>query len=94
MEYVDGITLKAALKKRPIWPEKETGERIALSLLPDAVKSKASTNVITYNFITVGEVKMPNGQKLREFSWAATLPGAKAKSAGRMPMKSYGRPSC
>ncbi len=60
--------------------EKETGERIALSLLPDAVKSKASTNVITYNFITVGEVKMPNGQKLREFSWAGTLPGAKAKN--------------
>ena len=26
MEYVDGITLKAALKKRPIWPEKETCE--------------------------------------------------------------------
>lgn len=28
MEYVDGITLKAALKKRPVWPESECCELI------------------------------------------------------------------
>lgn len=55
--------------------EKETGARIALSLLPDDVKEKASTNTISYNFISVGEVKLPSGQKLRQFSWSGTFPG-------------------
>lgn len=59
--------------------EKETGAKTALSLLPDKVKSKASANTVSYNFITVGEVKMPSGQKLRTFSWSGTFPGEKMK---------------
>jgi len=57
--------------------EKETGAKIALSLLPDSVKAKVSANVISYNFISVGEVKMPSGQKLRQFSWSGVFPGKK-----------------
>lgn len=56
--------------------EKSTGTKYALSLLPDSVKSKSSTSVISYNFISAGEVKMPNGQKLRQFSWNGVFPGA------------------
>lgn len=55
--------------------EKDTGTKIALSLLPDSVKTKANSNFISYNFISVGEVKMPSGQKLRQFSWSGTFPG-------------------
>lgn len=55
--------------------EKDTGTKYALSLLPDEVKTKASANVISYNFINVGEVKMPNGQKLRQFTWSGVFPG-------------------
>lgn len=55
--------------------EKDTGTKYALSLLPDKVRAKASANVISYNFINVGEVKMPNGQKLRQFTWSGVFPG-------------------
>ena len=56
--------------------EKETGLRIGLALLPDSLKAKVGANVISYNFISVGEVKMPSGQKLQSFSWSGTFPGA------------------
>lgn len=55
--------------------EKTTGTKYALSLLPDNVKAKSTTNVLSYNFISAGEVKMPNGQKLRQFSWSGVFPG-------------------
>ena len=60
--------------------EKETGSKIALALLPDSVKTKVGANVISYNFISVGEVKIPSGQKLRQFSWSGTFPGKKNSS--------------
>ncbi len=62
--------------------EKETGSKIALALLPDSVKAKVSANVISYNFISVGEVKIPSGQKLRTFSWNGVFPG---KQTAKMP---------
>lgn len=55
--------------------EKETGTQIALSLLPDSVKTKTSTSTISYSFIDVGEVKAPNGQSLRQFSWSGNFLG-------------------
>lgn len=55
--------------------EKDTGTKVALALLPDSVKTKTTANTISYNFISVGEVKMPNGQKLRQYSWSGTFPG-------------------
>lgn len=55
--------------------EKDTGKQIALSLLPDEVKTKATTNTISYSFIERGEVKLPNGQKLNQYSWSGTFPG-------------------
>lgn len=56
--------------------ELDTGTRIALPLPPESVKCKAETKFITYNIIDVGEVKLPNGEKLVKFSWNGRLPGA------------------
>lgn len=56
--------------------ELDTGTRIALPLPPEAVKCKAESKFITYNIINVGEVKLPNGEKLVKFSWSGRLPGA------------------
>ena len=56
--------------------ELDTGTRIALPLPPEAVKCKAEGKFITYNIISVGEVKLPNGEKLVKFSWSGRLPGA------------------
>ena len=55
--------------------EKDTGWRLSFCLLPDEVKAKTTGNFISYNFINRGEVKMPNGQKLKSYSWKGTLPG-------------------
>ena len=55
--------------------ELDTGTRIALPLPPEAVKIKAEGKFITYNIINVGEVKLPNGEKLVKFSWIGRLPG-------------------
>lgn len=55
--------------------EKDTGARIALALLPDSVKSKSSNDFISYNFVNVGEVKLPSGQRLSQFSWSGVFPG-------------------
>lgn len=59
--------------------ELDTGTRIALPLPPESVKCKAETKFITYNIIDVGEVKLPNGEKLVKFSWNGRLPGATMK---------------
>ena len=62
--------------------EKESGTRIALSMLPEKVKRKASTKFQSYDIINIGEVKLPRGTKLLTFSWDGTFPGAGRKSYG------------
>lgn len=59
--------------------EKDTGWRLSWCLLPDKVKAKATSNFISYDFISIGETKIPSGQKLRTFSWSGTFPGAAMK---------------
>lgn len=59
--------------------ELDTGTRIALPLSPEAVKCKAESKFITYNIINVGEVKLPDGEKLTKFSWSGRLPGESMK---------------
>ena len=60
--------------------EKESGTRIALSMLPEKTKRKASTKFQSYDIINVGEVKVPRGTKLLTFSWDGTFPGAGRKN--------------
>lgn len=62
--------------------EKESGFRVALSMLPEKVKQKGSAKFRSYDIINRGEVKMPGGTKLLTFSWSGTLPGASRKGAG------------
>lgn len=57
-----------------------TGTRIALPLTPESVKCKEETKFITYNIIDVGEVKLPDGEKLTKFSWSGRLPGESMKN--------------
>lgn len=59
--------------------ELDTGTRIALPLPPESVKCKAETKFISYNIINVGEVKLPDGEKLTKFSWSGRLPGESMK---------------
>ena len=59
--------------------ELDTGTRVALPLPPESVKCKAETKFISYNIINVGEVKLPNGEKLTKFSWSGRLPGESMK---------------
>lgn len=59
--------------------ELDTGTRIALPLPPEAVKCKAESKFITYNIINIGEVKLPDGEKLTKFSWSGRLPGESMK---------------
>ena len=59
--------------------ELDTGTRIALPLPPESVKCKAETKFTSYNIINVGEVKLPNGEKLTKFSWSGRLPGESMK---------------
>ena len=53
----------------------DTGTRIALPLTPEKVSDKREGNFISYNILNVGEVKIPNGEKLAQFSWNGILPG-------------------
>lgn len=59
--------------------ELDTGTRVALPLPPEAVKCKSESKFITYNIINVGEVKLPDGEKLVKFSWSGRLPGESMK---------------
>lgn len=60
--------------------EKATGTKVALSLLPDEVKAKGTVSFTTYDFIVVGEVKTPSGNKAQTFSWTGTFPGSAMKN--------------
>lgn len=52
---------------------------IYFALLPDEIKAQTSGKFISYDFIKIGEVKMPSGLKLASYSWKGTFPGAHMK---------------
>lgn len=47
-----------------------------LPLTPEKLSKKAEANFIDYDIISVGEVSIPNGKKLAEYSWSGVLPRA------------------
>ncbi len=61
--------------------EIETGARFTLSMLPEKVKKSGEALFQTYDFINVGEVKIPKGVSLLTFSWKGTLPGKSRRNA-------------
>ena len=58
----------------------ETGERMRFPLLPDELQAKGSANMITMNIIATGEVKIPRGSKLVQYSWSGIFPGEHMKN--------------
>ena len=60
--------------------EIKTGFRLALSLLPDRIIIGGDTAFQTYEIINIGEIRIPKGVSLLEYSWQCTLPGAKTKA--------------
>ena len=61
--------------------EKDTGVRLAFPHLPHEVKARNSAGFISYNFIDVGETKIPGGLKLSTYSWDGTFYGRKVPFA-------------
>ena len=58
----------------------ETGESVRIPLLPDSVSAKDRTNMISLAIIALGEVKIPRGSKLSEYSWKGVFPGEHMKN--------------
>lgn len=52
-----------------------TGERIALSWVPEKISVKEAAQFQSYNIIERGEVKVPKGKRLSAVSWEAVFPG-------------------
>jgi len=72
----------------------KSGTRVALSMLPNSVKLKASGKFQSYDIINVGEVKIPKGQKLTDIGWSNTiLPGAKRRNASYVKRQHWKAPN-
>lgn len=72
----------------------KSGTRVALSMLPQSVKLKASGKFQTYDIINAGDIKIPKGQKLTKISWSnAILPGAKRKNASYIKRQHWKAPN-
>ena len=55
--------------------EKDTGARLSFAHLPHELKTRNSGDFISYNFIKMGEAKIPGGLKLSTYSWTGTFFG-------------------
>jgi len=73
--------------------EVETGWRLTLCMLPEAIKIGGGTSFQSYDIINIGEVKLPNGTDLLAISWSGILPGAKHKTASFIKTKYWHDPA-
>ena len=73
--------------------ELESGQTIALSMLPEEVDGQARGRFQTYDFISIGEVKIPSGKRLLEFKWSGRLPGAGRKDASYVKTQHWQEPN-
>ena len=71
----------------------ETGERIALSWVPEKISVTEAAQFQSYNIIERGEVKLPKGNKLSEVSWSAIFPGEARTEAGYVKSANWQDPS-
>lgn len=71
----------------------DTGTRIALPLTPEKVSDKREGNFISYNILNAGEVKIPNGEKLAQFSWNGILPAFQCWAMGIVSLFDWKRPA-
>ena len=54
----------------------ETGERLRFPMLPQEIDMQIENIFQTYTIMAIGDVKLPNGEGLRAFSWEGRLPGS------------------
>lgn len=59
----------------------ETKDRLRFPMLPQEISIKVANQFSSYTIINVGEVRIPSGTSLDEFSWNGILPGVKRKDA-------------
>lgn len=71
----------------------ETGERIALSWVPEKISVKEAAQFQSYNIIERGEVKIPKGNRLSEVSWSAIFPGENRTEAGYVKSMNWQEPT-
>jgi len=57
--------------------EKATGISFQFPTLPEKIDCKTGASFISYDIMSIGEVKIPLGEKLTGFSWDGMLPGLK-----------------
>lgn len=60
---------------------KSDGNILQFPMLPEKINCSAASNFQSYDILQLGEVKIPDGDTLTNFSWECILPGEKRKNA-------------
>lgn len=58
----------------------EGGSRLQFPMMPEKITLSADAKFMTYSIITLGDVKIPRGQGIKEISWSGIFPGPSRKS--------------
>lgn len=59
----------------------ETKDRLRFPMLPQEINAKLANQFTNYTIINIGEVRIPSGTSMDNFSWDGILPGEKRKNA-------------
>lgn len=70
----------------------ETDEVITLAMCPEEVKAKSTASFRTYNIIERGEVKLPKGEELTDFTWQGILPSGAILMYNFINLEAWERP--
>lgn len=63
-------------------PKSGTGnDWFRFPLMPDSISVGTGANVLTFTVINLGEVRIPKGNQLTNYSWSGILPGEHMKDA-------------
>ena len=62
--------------------DRSNNQRIIMPINPDEIVINAAANMQTYEIMRLGEIKIPNGNKIETISWSGLWPGpGKRKSS-------------
>lgn len=61
--------------------DKETGQEIEFPMMPDEITTQSAQSFISFQIINLGEVKIPSGEELMQFSWSGILPGESRRNS-------------
>ena len=61
--------------------ELDTGYIFQFPMLPEKINLRSATRFLSYDIMSTGEVKFPDGEELTIFSWEGILPGEGRKGA-------------